>query len=116
MALQLALGHQITIALGPLHRVSQSGNATRNDRDFVDGVGVRKAVSDQRMARFMIGDSVLLLLVHHPLLFLKTGRHPLNTFVEFCNANGVFLIASRQQGGFVHQIRQVSTDESWRDR
>ena len=41
-AFQLALGHQVAVLLGPLHRVAQRGQAAGNDRDLVDRIGVRQ--------------------------------------------------------------------------
>ena len=49
-AFQLALRHQIPVALGPLHRVAQGGQTAWNDRDLVDRIGVRQAVRDQGVA------------------------------------------------------------------
>ena len=111
-ALQLALRHQVAVALGPLHGVAQRRQSAGNDRNLVDRIGVRQAVGHQGVAAFVVGHALLLVGVHHPLLLLQAGRDALHALVELVHGDGRLALAGGQQGGLVDQVGQVGADKA----
>ena len=114
-AFQLALREQVAVAFGPLHGVAQGGQAAGNDRDLVDGIGVRQTGGNQGVGAFVIGDALLLVGMHHPLPLLQPGRDALDAFGELLHAHRLLAGAGRQERRLVDQIGQVGADEAGSD-
>ena len=114
-AFQLALREQIAVAFGPLHRVAQGGQAAGNDRNLVDGIGVRQAGGNQGVGTFVIGDALLLVGMHDPLPLFQSGRDAFHAFGEFLHADRLLAGPGRQQRRLVDQVGQVGADESGGD-
>ena len=114
-ALQLGLRHQEAVTLGPLHGVSQSRQTARNDRHFVNRIGIGQTERHQSVATLVVGHAQLFIFVHHALLLFQTGRDAFHSFVELLHADGVLLAAGGQQCRFVNQVGQVSADEAGTD-
>ena len=103
-ALELALGEEVAVILGALHRVPEGGEAAGDDRDLVDGIGVGERKGHQRVGRLVVGDTALLVLVDDPLLLLEPGRHPFDPLVELLHADGGLVVAGREERRLVDEI------------
>ena len=111
-ALEFALGEEVAVILGALHRVAEGGEAAGDDRDLVNGIGVGERKGHQRVGRFVVGDTALLVLVDDPLLLLEPGRHPLDPLVELLHADGGLVVAGREERRLVDEIGQISATEA----
>ena len=108
------LGEQIAVAFGPLHGVAQRGQAPRNDRNLVYGIGVGQTGGHQGVGAFVIGHALLLVGVHHPLPLFQPGRDALHAFGELLHAHRLLAGPRCQQRRLVDQVGQIGADESRR--
>ena len=116
LAFQFRLSRQESVALRSLHGVTECCETARNDRDLVNRVGVRQAVSNQGVPAFMVSDSLFFIVVHHATFLFQTSRDSFNTIIELVHANRRLTATSCQQSGFVNQVGQISTGETRRNR
>src|SRR5207245_2532377 len=88
----------------------------RDDRHLVHRVGVRDRRGHERVPHLVVGDDVALLLRQDPTLFLEPCHHTIDRFFEIGRRDGVFLLARREQGRLVDDVRQVGAREAGRPR
>ena len=110
-ALQLALGEEVAVILGTLHRVAEGGEATGDDRDFVHRIGVGERKGHQSMGRLVVGDTAFFVFVDDSLLLLEPRRHPLDPLVELLHPDGGLVVAGREERRLVDEIRQIGAAE-----
>ena len=75
-------GQEVTVFLWLLLGITEGRDPARNDGDFVHRVGLFHRFGRNGMSRFVKGDDFFFLRIHHPVLFLKTSRPPVDGCVE----------------------------------
>src|SRR4051794_26475513 len=87
--------------------------AARDHGDLVHRVGVLEVVGDDRVAHLVERRDPALLLAHHAGLLLRPGDHTHDALFELQVIDLALALAGRQQGGLVHQVREVGAGEAW---
>ena len=108
------LRDQVAVLLRPMQDVAQGADAARNDRHLVDDVRVGQRAGHHGMARFVIGDPLLLLGRHDPALAFQADRAAFDGLVEVEHADGIAAVAGGDQGGLVDDVGQVGADRAGR--
>src|SRR6266852_1760956 len=109
---QLIKRHQVAIVEREAHGVTQRRKATRNDRHFVNRLGMGKQPVDYRVSGLVMGDDLLFVLVHPPVFLFQSGNDPFDRFLEIGIHHRVVTLPRRQQRGFVHHVRQVRSNKT----
>lgn len=116
LCFEFGLGDEIAIVFGALHGVSQGGHTAWDDGDFVNRIGIRDGISDERVASFVVSDPQFFVFVHDSLFLFQAGCGAFNGIVEFFLANDISTFSRRKQCGFVDEVRKIGTDKSRGDR
>src|SRR3954447_17658607 len=88
----------------------------RDHGDLVHRVGVLEVVGDDRVAHLVERGDPALLLAHHAGLLLRPRDHAHDALFELQVVDLALALAGRQQGGLVHQVREVGTRQAGRLR
>ena len=113
LCLEFRLGDKVPIIFWSLHGVTQCCDSPGDDGNFVHRIGIGDRIGDQSVAGLVVSDPELFILVHHPFLFLQSGRGPFDRLVELRLVDHIFTLPCRQQSRFVDQIGKVGSDKSW---
>ena len=95
LCLEFRLGDKVPIIFWSLHGVTQCRDPSRNDGNLVDRIGIGDRIGYQSVARLVVSDPELFVFVHHPFLFLQTGRGPFDGLVEFRLVDYIFSFPGR---------------------
>ena len=110
LAFEFALRLHQAIVVGPLHHVAQGAEAARDDRDFVDRIGIRQRAGDQGMAAFVVGDAQLFFWLHDAAFLFEADALRSTASLKSAIVTASATLAGGEQGGFVDHVRQIGPD------
>ncbi len=113
---QLVVGHEVAVLERQGHGVAQRRQAAGDDGDLRHPLRVRQHPAHHRVAGLVVGDDLLLALVHPAVLLLQARHHPLDGLLEVRPGDVVAVAARGQQGRLVHHVGQVRAGEARRAR
>ena len=102
----LRAGHQALVVLGHRHRVP-AGAAAGQDRHLVDRLDVGHRPGRQRVAAFVVGGDLLLVLADDPALAARTADDAVDGLLERGAGDDGAVLAGGQQRGLVDDVGQV---------
>src|SRR5436309_3029090 len=114
--LQLAPGHQEALLRRQLVGHSERGDAARDDRHLVHGIGVGDRGGHQRVTHLVMGDDIALLFGEHSTLLFESGDDSIDRFFEVGHLDRVFLLARREQRRLVDDVGEIGARETRRAR
>ena len=108
---ELVFGHEETVVFRR-HEDVAARVAARNDRDFLNLVGVGQIEADDGVSRFVIGDLAPFLLGHAARGFRGAGDAAVDGFVDFREADRGFVLADREDRRVVEDTIDVRAGET----
>ena len=111
LGLEIILGVGVAVVEGQLLGQAQ-GQAARDDRDLVDGVGLGDERGHEGVAGLVVGRVPLFLVADDHALALDAHEDLVLGVLEVLHRDLVLAVAGREQGGLVDQVGQVGAAEA----
>ncbi len=106
----LRSGAQVTVLERQLHGVTERPAAGQN-RNLVDGIAVRQGMPDKGVSALVVGDPLLLLVAHDPVLAFRPGHHPVDRLLQQGGGDELLIGPRCEQRGLVEHVREVRASE-----
>ncbi|MNI20507.1 hypothetical protein D3C73_739920 [compost metagenome] len=108
---EFLLGHKHAVFLRKHNDISASASA-RDNRYFVNHIGMLQEVADNGMTCFVVGHDAFLAVADNAAALLGTDDDAVNGFIDFAHADILAVTAGCKEGCFIEQVLQISTGEA----
>ena len=99
------------VFFGQHHGIAASP-AARDDRDFMDRIGIRQEIGDEGMARFVDCRQTLFLIADDMAAAFRTEADFFTGFFQFSHIDDFLIGPGSQEGCFVKQVAQIGTGKA----
>ena len=113
LRLELLAGDRYAVILGERERDTKGATA-RHDGDFVQRIVAVHHHRAHRVSGFVKRGKTALFIFHHQRLTLGAQHDAIFRFLEIAHVDLVVTLPGREQGAFVHEIREVGAGHARR--